>query len=241
VRDPATRVPLDSNAERARAVRRIREAAFRATPSWGHRLRVSTYREQFDYADEFDDVASTGDYGFFIFDADFALDSRLWRTGAAYTGTHALSLGAGDRTLTLSYGASVEREDLRDRTTGDFGNDTLELDRASWAGLAEARAELGPRVRVLAGLRADKYERIDPAWTPRASATVEVVPGCCCSAASRAGVQARTSSSSISIIRSSSNPALTPGNGTSWKSARLSAADARATLEVTYFHQQVPT
>ena len=244
VRDPgATRVPLDSNARNARDrfVGSV-EAAFQATPSWGHRLRVSAYREQFDYIDEFDDVASTGDYGFFIFDADFALDSRLWRTGAAYTGTHALSLGAGHRTLTLSYGASAEREDLRDRTTGDFGNDTLELDRASGAGLAEARAELGPRVRVLAGLRADKYERIDPAWTPRASATVEVVPGVLLL---RGGVGRAFKAPNLQqqylenpfIV---SNPALTPETSTSWEvGTGVSAADARASLEVTYFHQQV--
>jgi len=244
VRDAgATRAPLDPNARntRQRLVGSI-EAAFQATATWAHRLRVSSYREDFVYGDMFDDVASTGDYDFFIFDANFSLDSRLWRTAASYTGTNTFAMGGGRHTLSLSYGASAEREDLRDRTAGDFGNDTLRLDRMSGAGLAEAQLRVGGRLHVMAGARVDAYDGIDAAWSPRATAAVDLIPGLFLV---RGGVGRAFRAPNLQqqyldnpfIV---SNPDLTPETSTSWEvGAGLSTRGGAGSVELTFFRQRV--
>jgi vitamin B12 transporter len=244
VRDAgATRVPLDPNARntRQRVVGSL-EASFQATPTWAHRLRISAYREDFQYRDMFDDVASTGTYDFFIFDANFALESRLWRTAASYTGTNTFAMGANRHALSLSYGASTEREDLRDRTAGDFGNDTLGLDRMSGAGLAEAQVRIGDRFHVMAGARVDAYEGIDAAWSPRATATVHLVPGVLLV---RGGIGRAFKAPNLQqqyldnpfIV---SNPDLTPETSTSWEvGTGLSTRGGAGSVELTFFRQRV--
>lgn len=178
VRDPgATRVPLDPNArdERRRLVSSL-SASFRPSDAWEHRLRGSLYREEFRYLDEFDDVASTGPYDFFIFDANFTLDSRLWRSGLDYQGSFRLKPSATVSRLLLSYGGRIEREDLRDVTAGDFGDGTLELARTAGAGYVEAQIDLGDRTSILAGARVEKFGALSPEITPRIAARVDVVP-----------------------------------------------------------------
>jgi outer membrane cobalamin receptor len=176
VRDPgATRVPLDSNArdERQRLVGSI-QAAFHPTQNWSHRLRGSLYAENFLYEDTFDDVASSGPYDFFVFDANFLLDSRLRRLAADYQST--LELGSGG-SLNVTLGGRVEHEQLTDETAGDFGDGTLELDRASVAGFGEARLRISQRARLLLGARIEKYEDVTAELTPRVSASVDVLQG----------------------------------------------------------------
>ncbi len=179
VRDPgATRVPLDSNArdERQRLIGSL-EAAFHTTRSWTQRLRASLYREDFLYEDSFDDVAGSGPYDFFVFDANFALDSRLRRLAADYQSTIELSPGPLFSRFDLTLGGRVEHEKLTDETSGDFGDGVLTLDRASVAGFGEAQVNLGSRTRLLVGIRAEKFEGVDAELTPRMSASVDVVPG----------------------------------------------------------------
>jgi vitamin B12 transporter len=244
VRDPgATRVPLDPNARNTRErLVGSAEAAFQATPTWSHRLRISAYREDFFYSDMFDDVASTGDYDFFIFDANFSLESRLWRVAGSYTGTNTFAIGHGRHAVSLSYGAGAEREDLRDRTAGDFGNDTLLLDRVSGSGLAEAQLRIGERFRAVAGLRVDAYEGIDAAWSPRATATADLVPGLfrVRGGAGRAFKAPNLQQQYLDNPFILSNPDLVPETSTSWEvGAGLTTRGGAGSLELTFFQQRV--
>ena len=241
VRDPgATRVPLDSNAldARDRFVSSL-EAAFHPQPDWENRLRLAVYREDFLFLDEFDDVASSGDYDFFIFDADFTLDSRLWRTTADYLGTHHVRPQPGSE-FSISYGARVEREDLSDRTTGDFGDSEQQLDRVSTAAFTELQAELAQRLGLLAGLRIEKYEGLDAEVTPRASLLFRLVPGSVGlrGAAGRAYKAPNLQQQYLDNPFIVSNPGLAPETSISWEvGLELDLAGGMLGIDVGYFRQ----
>jgi vitamin B12 transporter len=174
VRDPgATRVPLDPNAryERDRA---IASATARLVPggAWSHQLRGSAYRQRFLYDDEKDGVP---EQSFFVFDANFFMETVLTRSGLEYVGTWdgRADDGAG---LALTWGAQGEREALDTESGGDFGPGGQALDRNSGALFAEARLGVGRAVRLMAGARAERYQGLETELTPRASAAVHIVP-----------------------------------------------------------------
>ena len=179
VRDPGvTRVPLDPNARngRDRFIGALR-ATFAGSPSWTHRVSASGYRQGFRYEDAFDDVAATGPYDFFVFDANFTYESTLWRTGVDYLVAYELTITGRLTDVSFAYGAHGEREVLDVQTFGDFASAPLEIDRLSGSLFAEVQASLGERLSVVGGARAEKFEGLATEVVPRASAVLHVVPG----------------------------------------------------------------
>jgi vitamin B12 transporter len=169
IRDPGeTRVPLDPNASnsRDRWVGLVRGSLTRG--SLTHRVGASLYREAFTFQDTRDGVSHPN---FFVFDADFRLDERLLRTTLDYQGTWEGRLGTLPAVLVA--GAQWERENLRDRTAGDYGSDTLELARSIGAAFTEARISFG-RLHTLAGLRLERVSDLATEATPRATAVFDV-------------------------------------------------------------------
>lgn len=175
VRDPgATRVALDPNArsERDRVVTAL-TARFVASDRWQHQVRASLYTEDFVYDDRRDDVVVPGDE-YFVFDANFTLESRLVRPVLEYSTD--VQFGGRDRGGALTWGANWERERLRDRTSGDFGAGRQVLERTSGAGFAEVQLRPSSRVDVLGGIRVEKFEGLEASVTPRASAVFRLSP-----------------------------------------------------------------
>ncbi|UCF18820.1 MAG: TonB-dependent receptor [Gemmatimonadota bacterium] len=241
VRDPgATRVPLDPNArnERDRTLTSVR-ATF-APSNWSHTLTGSLYLENFIFEDQRDDVAEQGDFDFFIFDADFKLDSDLMRSTVEYTGSYSFAPAAGDGLLTLSYGAGWEREELEDRTSGEFGDGVQQLDRNSIAGFAEVETDLIPRTDFLIGVRAEKYEDLSTELTPRASARVGIIPSVLFAraAAGRAYKAPNLQQQYLDNPFIASNPDLEAETSTSWEiGLDAQVSDARVGGGLTYFRQ----
>lgn len=242
VRDPgATRVPLDPNArnERDRIVSALR-AQFAQSRSWSHALTVSFYGEDFRFADQRDDVGlDLGETGFFIFDADFTLDSDLRRPAVEYTGAYDFATGRrGD--LVFSYGGRWERETLTDRTAGEFGDGTLSLDRSSVAGHAELRTDLLPRLDLLVGTRVEKFDGLPAELTPRASVLLELLTGRLAlrAAAGRAYKAPNLQQQYLDNPFIASNPDLVAETSTSWELG-IDASDAARSLSagLTYFRQ----
>jgi vitamin B12 transporter len=241
VRDPgATRVPLDPNArnERDRLLSVLR-TTFAQSPSWSHTLSASLYAEDFVFEDQHDDVADSGDFDFFIFDADFRLDTDLDRSAIEYTGTYDF-LSDQDQRVAFSYGGIWEREALTDRTSGQFGEGTLELDRQSLAGYAEFQTDLIPRVDLLLGARIEKFEDLAAEVTPRASLQVGVVPRVLNlrAAAGRAYKAPDLQQQYLDNPFIAPNPDLKPETSTSWEIG-VDATDARRSIRagLTYFRQ----
>ncbi|MGH7500875.1 MAG: TonB-dependent receptor plug domain-containing protein [Longimicrobiales bacterium] len=176
VRDPgATRVALDPNAsgERDRLISSIVARLHQGRID--HALSATAYREKFIYDDRFDGVADGQNYPFFVFDANFRLDSRLLRTGLQYDGS--LRIGDSDEgDIAVSWGALLEREDLEDETSGDFGPGQLQLDRSNIAAFGEILASPAPWLDLMAGARVDRYEELSAVVTPRASAVIDLLP-----------------------------------------------------------------
>jgi outer membrane cobalamin receptor len=178
VRDPgATRVPLDPDAmnTRDRWVTSLQATSVQGRTT--HRLRGSRFDRTFVYNDKRNNVAPEGTYPFFVFDATFRLRSVLQRTTLDYTGTTRLPDAGSLTGLAISYGALWERESLRDRTSGEFGDGDQKLSQSSGAGFVEIQARPFPRLSVLAGARAEKFEKVDPEIVPRGSLAFDVVPG----------------------------------------------------------------
>jgi outer membrane cobalamin receptor len=176
VRDPgATRVPLDPNArsERDRLISALVARIHQGQVD--HSVRATLYRESFVYDDRFDGVSADQQYPFFIFDANFRLDSRLLRTGFEYTGSFRTGNTSG-RDIALTWGALVEREDLEDATSGDFPASNQQLDRASVAGFGELLVTPVNWLDVIAGARIERYEGLSAVVTPRASAVIDLGP-----------------------------------------------------------------
>lgn len=176
VRDPgATRVPLDPNAryERDRAVASA-TARFAPGGRWGHQLRGSAYRQRFVYDDQKDDVP---EQPFFVFDANFFLESVLHRATVEYVGSWDGRRSADGSGVALTYGAQWERESLEDESRGDFGPGEQSFGRHSGALFGEVRAGVGRDLRLMAGARAERYEGLATEVTPRASAALRVLPG----------------------------------------------------------------
>lgn len=174
VRDPgATRVPLDPNARYERD-RTIASAAARFVPgAWSHQLRGSAYRQRFLYDDEKDGVPAQS---FFVFDANFVLESVLMRSTVEYVGTWDGRKGEDGSGFALTWGAQGEREELESESDGDFGPGEQALDRNSGAVFGEVRAGVGRGLRLMAGARAERYEGLGTEVTPRASAALRVIP-----------------------------------------------------------------
>jgi vitamin B12 transporter len=176
VRDPgATRVPLDPNARYERD-RGIASATARFDPggAWSHQLRGAAYRQRFLYDDEKDGVP---EQSYFIFDANFFLESVLTRSSLEYVGSWDRRKSRDGSGFALTWGAQGEREALDSESDGDFGPDEQGLDRSSGALFGEARFGLGRDVRLMAGARAERYEGLGTEVTPRASAAVRIIPG----------------------------------------------------------------
>lgn len=174
VRDPgATRVPLDPNAryERDRAIASA-TARFAPGGGWSHQLRGSAYRQRFLYDDEKDGVP---EQSFFVFDANFFMESVLVRSTVEYAGSWD-GRGADGSGLALTWGALGEREALDTESDGDFGPGEQALDRNSGALFGEVRVGVGRGVRLMAGARAERYRGLGTELTPRASAALHVVP-----------------------------------------------------------------
>ena len=246
----ATRAPLDPNAhnERDRLVSAV-TARLGGASHWRHTVRVSAYREGFVYDDRKDNVAATGDYDFFVFDADFRLDSRLWRTALEYGGTYFADRGGA----VLSWGAVREREDLEDRTSGEFGDGLQQLDRSSTATFAELIFAPAGWLDLIAGARAEKYEGLGTSFTPRASAAVDLT-GLVRSdrgtrpeerllvvrlAAGRAFKAPNLQEQFLDNPFILSNPDLEPETSTSWEvGLDLETANGRLSAGATFFRQQ---
>ncbi len=239
VRDPgATRVPLDPNAlnERDRIVSALTGRWTSPSGRTSQQLRAALYHEDFFFADQRDNVTDViGEQPFFIFDADFTFDSRRSRTTLEYAG----SLAPGE-TSTLSWGAQWERETVRDITGGDFGDGRLSLDRNSRAAFAELLVSPNARVDLLAGVRVEKYEDIDAAWTPRASLVFAAVPGTLSlrAAAGRAFKAPNLQQQFLDNPFIRANPDLVPETSTSWEAGfDTHTAGGRGFLALTFFRQ----
>lgn len=177
VRDAGvTRVPLDPNARLGRDRYVVTgRARFQATPRWTHGLNVSAFRHDFEYIDERDDIAQPPD--FFVLDADLTATSDVRRTTVEYVGSYTTTADPLDAPVALAYGALWEREELHTTLTGDFGDNEADFDRESVAGFADLRAGLHPRLDLLVGARAERFEGLGTEITPRGSLTFRVVPG----------------------------------------------------------------
>ncbi len=250
VRDAgATRVPLDPNARNSRDRLVSAVGARIGAGPLRHNLRVSTYREAFVYDDRRDNVAAAGEFPFFIFDADFRLDSRLLRTALEYGGTAVLDEGRSS----VSWGAVHEREDLEDRTSGEFGEGTQRLDRGSTAAFAEVVVAPVGWLDLIAGARAEKFEGLSTSFTPRASAVLDlsglIRPGPRRAGAPRilglrlaAGRGFKAPNLQEQYLENPfivSNPDLEPETSTSWEvGLDVQSADARFGAGVTFFRQR---
>ncbi len=247
VRDPgATRAPLDPNArnERDRLVSSV-TARFDGS-SLQHTIRASTYREGFVYDDRRDDVPQSDD--FFVFDADFRLDSRLWRTALEYGGTFSRGPGA----TVLSWGVLAEREDLEDRTSGEFGDGVQQLDRTSTAVFGEIMLAPASWLDVIAGARAEHFEGLSTSFTPRASAVIHLneLSGRAPATRSVGRVALRVAAGRAYKAPNLqeqfldnpfivSNPGLRPETSTSWEiGLDASTGDDRWSAGATFFRQR---
>jgi outer membrane receptor protein involved in Fe transport len=239
VRDPGTtRVPLDPTARnsRDRAVVAL-HGAWAPSDRWTHRVMLSHYYQDFVYADQGDGL-DPSQYQFFVFDASFRYHSVLDRTTARYVGTISgqprSSLG-----LTVSYGGQWEQEALDVSTTGDFGDSEQSISRPSIAGFAEAHAQIGDRLSLLAGSRIEKFRGLGAAVVPRATAVFDVLPGSLALrvAAGRAykapNIQDQFPNNPFIV----GNPDLKPEMSTSWELG-ADVTVSRATASLTVFRQR---
>jgi outer membrane cobalamin receptor len=242
VRDPgATRVPLDPNArnERDRLVTSA-SARFAATAAWTHELRGALYRERFVFDDERDDVPTDG-LPFFLFDADFVLDSERQRSTVEYGGALRFGEPVRGTGTTISYGALWQREELDDETSGDFGDGVQALDRDSRAAFGEVALRPVARLDLLAGVRVEAFDGLDAAWTPRGSIVFAAMPGALSlrAAAGRAYKAPNLQEQYLSNPFIESNPDLEPETSTSWEvgaDARL--LDGALAAGITVFRQR---
>lgn len=240
VRDPgATRVPLDPNArnDRDRIVSALR-AAWTPSPRWSHTVTASFYREDFVFEDQRDDVATEVVADFFVFDADFTLDSELTRPSVEYVGSYDLRDDGGTN---LSFGGQFERERLEDATGGEFGEDAQTLDRNAVAAFAELQSRAIPRTHVLMGARLEKYQGLSAEVTPRATVRFDIAPSVL-SARAAVGGAYRAPNLQQQFLDNpfiASNPDLEPETSTSWE-VGLDAASRGGSLSlgVTYFRQR---
>jgi vitamin B12 transporter len=173
VRDPgATRAPLDPNArnERERLMGSLQ--ARHHTGRFRQQARFSLYDDDFLYLDQFDDAASTGQFDFFIVDANFKYIADVRRTTAEYLA----GFQSADQRFGLSAGVQWEREGLDEALTGDFGNSNQELERDSRAGFAELQVSPTSRLDLLIGSRFEKYDDLAGENTPRASVVFAAIP-----------------------------------------------------------------
>ena len=242
VRDPgATRVPLDPDAMNTRD-RWI--TSLQATSTHGrttHRLRSSRFDRTFVYDDKKNNVAPEGTYPFFVFDATFRLRSLLHRNTLDYTGTTRLADVGGVTGLAISYGALWERESLRDRTSGEFGDGDQKLSQSNGAGFVELQARPFARLSILAGARAEKFEKVDAEVVPRGSLAFEVVPGQLAVRASAGKAYKAPNLQDVFVNNPfiESNPNLGPETSVSWEvGADASTLSRIVTGSVTYFRQR---
>ncbi len=242
VRDPgATRVPLDPNAriEQDRTLGAV-SGTFRATDAWSHTVKASWVTEPFVFEDKRDDVADAGNFDFSIFDADFRLDSDFRRGTVEYHSSYEFLPGRTAGALTLAYGAQWQREDLEDRTSGEFGEGVQKLERNSVAGFVEVVTEFIPRLNLLVGTRIEKYEGLSVELTPRASARVTPIPNVLSlrGAVGRAYKAPNLQEQFLDNPFIASNPDLESETSTSWElGADVTDAGGAFAVGLTYFRQ----
>jgi outer membrane cobalamin receptor len=241
VRDPgATRAPLDPNAENERD-RLISAVTAYYTPSlsWRHELRGTLYDERFIYADRRDNVDPQGNLPFFIFDATFRLESERLRTAVEYTGDYR-SAGGRSTELVLSWGVRAEQESLSDTTSGDFGDARQEFDRSSTAAFGELLVRPVSWLDLLGGVRAEKYEGLETAFTPRGSAVIHMTPSLSLRfAAGRAFKAPNLREQYLSNPFIVSNPDLEPETSTSIEAGiGIASRDGRWDAGITAFRQR---
>lgn len=239
VRDPgATRVPLDPNARNERdRVMALVQAQHALGERWRQQLRVSTYRQDFQYEDQFDDAASMGNFGVFFLDANFNFLADVRRT----TGEYLLGYRAAGGRLGLSGGAQWERETLDVDLTGDFGDSHDAFDRESRAGLVELQLSPTSRLDLLLSTRLEKYDGLDAEHTPRASLAFALVPERLrLRAAAARGFKApniQTQYTNNPFIES--NPDLNAETSTSFElGTDVTLLDGKLGLSVTAFQQE---
>jgi vitamin B12 transporter len=242
VRDPgATRVPLDPNQRdsRARWLGSV-SAAWTPTRSWQHRLTARVLFDDFTYNCERDGVTDTTPYPFFVFDANFAFRSTLWRPGLEYVGSNQIALGRAGAQLLVSYGAEWQREAEENDQAGDFGPSHTEFHRANEAVFTEVQGRLGPRLTVLTGARLEKFEGLSAELLPRAGAVVTIVPQWVAlrAATGRAFKAPNVDQQLLDNPSTIPNPDLKPESSVSWEvGATLTTPRRALTVSLGYFHQ----
>jgi vitamin B12 transporter len=239
VRDPgATRVPLDPNAQNSRdRVIAALHGAWAPSDRWTHRLTIADYVQDFSYVDVSDGL-DPSQYQFFVFDASFRYHSFLERRTARYVGTVASQPRPSLR-ITVSYGGQWEREALEVSTSGAFGEAETSISRPSVAGFAEAHAQFGERLSLLAGSRVEKFRGLAAAGVPRATAVFDAVPQ---KVAVRVAVGRAYKALNIQDQFPNNplivgNPELRPETSTSWE-VGADFAMLRATGSFTVFRQR---
>src|SRR5688500_4885837 len=240
VRDPgATRVPLDPTASNTRD-RLVTSLGLEFKPSEAHThtLRAMRYGEDFVYQDSRDGVAADM-YDFFVFDANILFNSEFSRTSAEYVGRYHPQASR----IAVSYGLQTEREALDESSSGAVGPSSLNVARTSGAAFGEARVTPTDRLEILAGARVEKYEDLEAEVTPRASATLELVPARVMLRASAAGgfkapnLQQEYAASAFIAP----NPDIKPETSTSYEAGvDVRSADGGRGLTLTAFTQNFP-
>lgn len=238
VRDPgATRVPLDPNArnDRDRFLSGL-TATYAASPRWTHQLRGTIYRQRFVYDDQLDPLPES--LPFFVFNANFRQNSLLWRSALEYVG-RIVTAPHATTSVGLAYGAQWQKEDLQERTAGDFGDGRQHLARSSTSGFAELRASLARHLDLLAGTRVEKYQGLPSQYTPRASAVLHFVPGrfSVRAAVGRAYKAPNLQEQYLDNPFISSNPDLEPETSVSWEAGTDIRDSGRFWASITFFHQ----
>jgi outer membrane receptor protein involved in Fe transport len=232
-------VPLDPNArnERDRFVSSLTARWTSTSGTLTQHLRAQHYQEDFVFEDQHDNVlGEVGEAPFFIFDADFLLNSRRDRTTLEYGGRYTPASAA-----LVSYGVLWSREVVQDTTDGQFGAGRQSLDRNSRAAYAELLLSPSARIDLLGGIRVEEYEGLAAAWTPRASVVVHALPGRLSlrAAAGRAFKAPNLQQQYLDNPFIRSNPDLAAETSTSWEAgADLRTADGNAALALTWFSQQ---
>lgn len=232
VRDPGeSRVPLDPNARntRDRFTTSLRTTlAQRATSS--HTLLLAVSREDFVYDDREDGVTGTG---FFVFDADFTLDSRFTRT----VGEYAWRRSAGP--VAFVAGGQVDREALRSATAGDFGASQASRARNNLAAFAEARLTRG-RWSILGGTRVERTRDVPTQVSPRLSMTADFAEARVSwrAAAGRAFKAPNLEQRYLDNPFIVSNPDLAPETSWSYETGVLLRPSRRFSIEAGVFVQE---
>ena len=239
VRDPGvTRAPLDPNQRQGRN-RFIDALTATWTPSarWTNQLTVADYHLVFTYDDTHDQVDTTK-FKVGFFNANYHYHAVLERTTARYVGTVA-GPSSNDVAMSASFGGEWEREALRYDASGDFGPSALSMSRPSLAAFAEGHVQLGERLSILAGGRAQSFRGVGSAFVPRVTSVITLVPNRLSLRAAAAGAYKAPNIQDEFPDPGffTGNPDLKPETSRSGE-VGLDFTDAKATSSITLFHQR---